>query len=502
MTEYPFLGSLDLSQSARLQLSTSLDRIVSGNDTIVLSGIGVSNDPETLLSEWDKIFNSNKSVLNNEILQIEQTERSKYGPRSVAIPWLERKDSVLGYYGTDNTKEIALQWSDLYFRKYALRPTSLNVAIEGLKNSTSSGLPWMKRKGDIKMDLLENYNYYLQRKDPCVLFTRTQEMKKTRNVWGVCSALVAFEQRYYRPILSLQRNTIWRSALVSPTSVDHAITDLLTRSVAQKRSFCVSGDFPAYDSTLKGKAQRNCFNFFKLMFQSSYHSEIDYIADRFRDVELVTPDGILSGPHGVPSGSTFTNEVDSVNQYLILRSGGVESHDFQIQGDDNAISTAYPDKIFRLFEDAGFKLSDTKTVVSSTSFRYLQNYYSLEYADPSGNIGGIYSIYRALNRIVYPERYDDYTNSGIVGSDYNSIRTISILENCKNHPLYVPFVKFILDKDKYSLKFSENGLNNYVQRIIQSSGTEDIFRYRYGDDLVGIRSFETVKVISELSSRV
>jgi hypothetical protein len=501
MTKYPFLGQLDLDQSALLKLSTSLDRIVSGSDSIIVSGIGVSNDPETLLSEWDKIFNANSSVLNSELMQIEQTERSKYGPRSIAVPWVERKESMLNYYGTDNTTQLALPTSDLDFRKYALRPTSLNVAIEGLKNNTSSGLPWMEKKGAIKIDLLENYEYYLNLLSPCVLFTRTQEMKKTRNVWGVCAALVALEQQFYRPILDLQRNTIWRRALVSPTSVDYAITDQLKRAVSQNL-FCVSGDFPAYDSTLKANAQRNCFDYFKLMFQSSYHDQLDYIADRFRDVEIVTPDGILSGPHGVPSGSTFTNEVDSVNQYLILRSGNVSPNDFQIQGDYKALNTSDPNRIFKLFEDNGFTLSDDKTVVSKSSFRYLQNYYSLEYADPLGHIGGIYSIYRALNRIVYPERYDDYTNSGIEGSDYNSIRTISILENCKNHPLYVPFVKFILDRDKYDLKFSGNGLQQYVQSIVQTSGTDDIFKYRYGDNLSGIRSFETVKVISELSSRV
>jgi hypothetical protein len=45
----------------------------------------------------------------------------------------------------------------------------------------------------------------------------------------------------------------------------------------------------------------------------------DYIAWRFGNIGLITPDGVKDGPHGVPSGSTFTLEVNSIAQILIAK---------------------------------------------------------------------------------------------------------------------------------------------------------------------------------------
>lgn len=89
------------------------------------------------------------------------------------------------------------------------------------------------------------------------------------------------------------------------------------RHAQAEDKFLVSIDFSAYDNSIKRTLIKASFDYFRSLFQEQYGEQLDYIMERMITIGLVTPDGILSGDHGVPSGSTFTNEVDSVVQYLI-----------------------------------------------------------------------------------------------------------------------------------------------------------------------------------------
>lgn len=469
ISKYPPKSELDISEAAYKRVSSLLSRTVAGSSNILLSAIGRNNDPDKVLESWDRIFSENSKAIDNELRTIELSNRAKYEPRSIALPWEVRKKSTYEYFNI-NTQMKSISIPDGTIRR-SQRPISLSSAIDVLKNSTNSGLPDMIRKSEVKDELSANFDYFKSRRDPCVLFTRTQEGGKTRDVWGYPAADVAHEQRFYQPILKIQRTKPWRNAIVGPASVQKHMNELLKMASASGKTL-VSGDFPAYDKSLSPEGCKSAFDYFKLMFQVQYLEDIDYIAERFSSIGLVTPDGLITGSHGVPSGSTFTNEVDSVVQYLILSNGGIKDNEMDIQGDDNVILTHDPEYIYDLFGEQGLFLNEDKTHISSKSIQYLQMLYSKEYTKPDGTIGGIYSTYRALTRIIYLESFDNFVEDDISGADWNAIRTIMILENCKNHPLYVEFVKFILSMDKYKLNVSENGLINYVKRIEKTSGTE------------------------------
>lgn len=231
------------------------------------------------------------------------------------------------------------------------------------------------------------------------------------------------------------------------------------------------------------------------MFQAG-HDGLDYIENRFNMIGLLTPEGVWNGPHGVPSGSTFTNEVDSVAQYLIAATSPSKLLDFQIQGDDGAYRTENPDQLKELFTNYGLIVNDEKSYVSDKHIVYLQNLHSVDYVR-NGMYCGIYPLYRALNRLVYQERFDNFSEYDVKGSDFYSIRTIAILENCRNHPLFKDFVKFIQSKDKYGLMPSQQGITNYVKMVTNKAGAEGIIQHQYGDQIRGIRSFETFKILSE-----
>lgn len=489
------LHNLDLSDSVKSKLVQNLRVTVEGSDKVIVTPLGKNNDPEALLSGWDNIFQDNIGRMNSALLEIEESNRGKYGPRSIQKPWKERKDSLEAYFHDQGARFTVSSNVQLGNK---LRPLSIDKAAQLLKNSTNSGLPWYTRKSDIKTDLIENFKYYLDRQDPCVLFTRTQEQGKTRNVWGYPSADTLNEMRYYAPLLDYQKKLSWRAALNSPDLVDRGITNLINNAMVNGMKL-VSIDFSAYDASVGEELQKAAFEYVSSLFQTSYAEELDYISHRFNTIGIITPDGVWDGSHGVPSGSTFTNEVDSLAQYTVISNlGTVDESTMQIQGDDGAYAV-WADSIeetFKGFERYGLNVNEEKSVISDDYVVYLQKLYHNDYRLENGLIGGIYSTYRALSRLVYQERWSNFDEVDISGEDYYSLRAISILENCKYHPLFKELVKYVVDIDDRDLRFSEIGLRKFI-RMNELSGTVGNITNQYGDK-GSIKDFESYKLIREI----
>jgi hypothetical protein len=468
--------------------------VVSGNQQEIVNPICNDFGPDEILLAWDKVFNSKLTLINDDLFSLENLNRDKFGPRSVAVDWMSRKDLVYNYFGRDNCKTEPLLLSNL---PSCLRPISVENSAGFLKNSTNSGLPYYVRKGDIKDILIRDFKSLLDREDPCVMFTRTQEAGKTRAVWGFPAADTLNEMCYYRPLLQYQKKLNWRSALRGPDAVDRRMTEIIKEAI-KLNQLLLSIDFITFDADVKSSLQKASFDYIYKLFQPKSWEGLGYIELRFNTIGLVTPDGVIGGPHGVPSGSTFTNEVDSLSQFHCANSLGLEHDQFDIQGDDGTYRLMDPDIIKRGFADFGLRVNEEKSYISENSVVYLQNLYSAEYSNSQGNICGIYPTYRALSRIIFPERFDNFTEDGIVGADYYAIKTIAILENCRNHPLFVDLVEFIAKLDRFGLSYSQHGLLKYIQRIKKSSGAEGLIINKPSDNVHGLNSFETVKVLREL----
>lgn len=483
------------------RVSPFLTRIVRGSDEVFVNPLLKDNDANDILSRFDSVFKNGSGKMNSVLIDIEMNQRSKFGPRSIATSWEERKVSLYESFGLGDDvapPPIALGPSK------RLRPLSIRSAITFLKNSTNSGLPALIKKVRVKSELvgetLESlYNTVFE---PCMLFTRTQENKKTRAVWGFAILLTLYEMCFYRPVLDIQSKQPWRSALRTPDEVDLGITKIIL-SAQRLNLDILSIDFTAYDNSVKRALQQSAFSSIKQLFQSQYHRHIDKLAEIFNTIGIVTPDGVLSGPHGVPSGSTFTNEVDSIVQFSIasICDDIYNVNLSQVQGDDGVYLVTNAEKVVKHFESYGLKPSALyeKSFIAKDWCVYLQSLYHVDYIDKNGIIGGIYPIYRALNRILYLERFEDFSDYDIKGSDYFAIRTISIMENCKHHPLFEEFVAFVAALDKYKLEFSDQGLDSFVRRLSDKEGKDVTFReWTYGSDVKGLKTFETFKVLQKL----
>nr|APG78191.1 RdRp [Beihai picobirna-like virus 10] len=478
------LAELNVPLDALSELSRLLDRTESGSDEVYLTPMGKSKGPEAILKGWDSIFNSNRDKLNDVLLELEENNRSKYGPRSIAVPWSERRDTVLNSFSADNGKEVE---SNIVFNG-RFRPLSLTNAAKYIKLQTNAGLPYMTSKGSVLNEALNDIDNQLKENYPSVPFTRTQENNKTRLVWGYPLATVLDEMRFYRPILDYQRKVPWRAALNTADDIDAAITKLINHARSDKK-YLVSIDFSNFDNSVKRKLQDYAFKvYFPSLFQKQYHPEIALHGERFNTIGLVTPDRIYRGAHGIPSGSAYTNEVGSVVQYGISNVFEENLEYSQVQGDDGAYATKDPEGLKDHFRSYGLDVNDEKSYISDNFVVYLQNLYHTDYQD-DGIIRGIYPTYRALLRIVYQERFNDFSKDDIKGSDYYAIRTLSILENVKHHPLFNELVDYVVKLDKFDLEVSDQGISAYIKMREKQDGKDVRFtEYKRGDSF-GIKGF-------------
>jgi len=487
-------SSLDLIPEVESQLSRFMSGIVLGNNDVIKGPLADVPNVFEDFKDWFEAMQS-KEPLIPELMDVEKSNQEKFGPRSISKPWSERIEGVEAYF---DVKSETLPRLNVPQGSGRLRPLSVQTASEYIKRTTNSGLPYLRKKGLVLKEAVTNFQQLLDRQDPCVLFTRTQESGKTRPVWGFPIADTLNEMMFYRPLLEFQKNSGYRNAVIGPESVDTGVSELMKFASANDLKL-LSIDFSAYDTSISPVLSRMCFDYIKSLYQNNYSSDIDYIYERFVSIGLVTPDGIYTGEHGVPSGSTFTNEIDSLVQYIIAKNYPDEELKlFQIQGDDGLYAVRDPDGLMDWFQQFGLKPNYEKSLTSQTTAQYLQLTYNPQY-ERDGEYKGVYSVSRAFNRICYPERFTDFTRDKIDGKSYFAIRTLSILENCKFHPWFEEFVAFILSKDKYDLQISEQSLTNYIKMRNKEDGRDINFNiYQYGDYAQGLKSFDSYKLVQKL----
>ncbi len=485
------------------RLSQILSSVQSGSDTVITTPYVTDNRSEAkILEGWDFIFDRRKSELNDVLLGIEYKQRSKYGPRSIAVPWEDRRSGVYNSFAQGKNTTISVDFTRVPgYQKGRLRPLSVETASTYLKPNTNSGLPYLCKKKYIIDDVKSNYKESsdLSRLYPAVPFTRTQESGKTRTVWGVDTETILNEMRYYQPLLQFQKQMSWRAALRSASDLDDAMTELIDYARVNNR-YLISIDFSTFDDTVKPNIQELAFAYIKSLYQIKFGDEIDFIKERFSSIPLVTPDGVLFGKHGIPSGSAFTNEVGSLAQYLMAMTSNEDLAFSQVQGDDGVYSVLDPDNFKNTFRQQGLIVNDDKSDVSQDYVLYLQNLYHVDYRQDDGKIRGVYPTYRALLRLVYQERFEQFVDDGISGKDYYAIRTLSILENVRNHPLFEDLVKYVMSLDKYSLLPSDQGIQAFTNRKKMLDGKDYNFKTNQYAESTGIRNYESYKLVKKLSS--
>jgi hypothetical protein len=129
------IDSLDLSPEASDQLSRMMSRIVQGDDAVIEGPLASVPNIEKKFKDWFETMQL-KIPLLDVLLNVENSNQDKFGPRSIALPWKERKPGTLAYFETEDTELPKIKIPQAVAR---LRPLSLDTASDYIKRTTNSG---------------------------------------------------------------------------------------------------------------------------------------------------------------------------------------------------------------------------------------------------------------------------------------------------------------------------------------------------------------------------
>jgi len=160
--------------------------------------------------------------------------------------------------------------------------------------------------------------------EPCLAFSRTQFEEKTRLVWGFPYSMTAVEGLVAYPLMQQFKKGTTPMAFAMTTCA--LGTKLRTASYHSKWAYSI--DHSGYDSTIHSDLIRESFSIIKTWFDLT---EIEPISGKpvghifniieryFISTPIVMPDSqlYLGKKHGVPSGSYFTQIVDSIVNVMI-----------------------------------------------------------------------------------------------------------------------------------------------------------------------------------------
>lgn len=250
--------------------------------------------------------------------------------------------------------------------------------IHLIKLDKSAGLPMLGKKADAFGPDLERAKHILEgtvSPPPCIAYHRTQfgaEGPKTRLVWGYPQSMTLIEACYAAPLI---RGYIGN--VLSPMAIGLHKNEVWARTRAVARSGVrYELDYSGFDSSICRYLIRVAFDILREQFSEVNESHWSRIVKYFIHTDILMPDGVVyRKSHGVPSGSYFTQLIDSVVnyiacQYIRLRYDGKkwEEGKILVLGDDSVIGgdVHIPiEAVASMAAELGLKINAEKSAVKT-----------------------------------------------------------------------------------------------------------------------------------------
>lgn len=257
--------------------------------------------------------------------------------------------------------------------------------------------------------------------EPCLAFARTQFNDKTRLVWGYPYSMTLIEG-----IIAYSLNEVFKGGSTPMAfSMASGALGAKLRVASYHRKWAYSVDMSQYDATISADLIHQAFQILRTWYdmeeiepisQKSVGEIFDLVERYFICTPIVMPDGFLylGKRHGVPSGSFFTQMVDSIVNVIICGtmaarySLNVSKREVFVLGDDLMFWSNRRvdlDVLAKFVNDAfGVKMHGAE---KSAIYRFDEPVHFLGRIWSKG-IPGL-EVEGILKRMVFPERFRKYS---------------------------------------------------------------------------------------------
>lgn len=437
---------------------------------------------DRIMSEWMPHLEQ-LSTSWPSLYEFEKDLAAKNGPMSIMKPLKDRMDDLDAYYKliakeAEPLEHEAIAQAISKFRQArGLKMRNQQKVVDLMKKSTNSGSPYFSKRRTVvaktvpcsiippDRQLLDGDKEY----GACaVLGWRGQEGgpkptdTKQRVVWMFPFAVNINELQVYQPMIEVFQSFNLVPAWVSMESVDKEITLMFDSKNDDDLVVCT--DFSKFDqhfnSTLQDAARQILANLFDR--DPSIQSWLENVFPIKYEIPIAYDFGkVRTGAHGMGSGSGGTNADETLAHTALqfeaaLSAKSTLNPHSQCLGDDGILT--YPgitvDDVVRSYSRHGLDMNPDKQSASKQDCVYLRRWHHKDYR-VNGVCAGVYSTARALGRLCMQERFydaDDWSAKMVV------LRELSIIENCKYHPLKEEFADFCIARDKFRLGIDIPGL--------------------------------------------
>lgn len=353
-------------------------------------------------------------------LSISSLQKEGFGRSHISVAKL--KERLMMY------KTQELHYHPLVFAKavtkayeaFSLNPLSrIGVREVPFKANRSAGYGYVGNKG-----AQGNYEKAIKLADgllgskkvcrvPCMAYARghfgTTDKPKTRLVWGFPFHQTLIEGMYAEPLLRgyLSSNT-------HPMVFGHTSSYVAAKmNEAKLNGFVQMTDFSGFDSSIQPMLIRIAFDILFSNFIDVNPSHRELIEKYFICTPIMFSDGErYQKAVGVPSGSYFTQMVDSIVSYIVAQysslMAGCKPALVLVLGDDSLVSTRFPLST-KAYRDAalelGITVSDEKSIYNSAKeIHFLGHWLS-----DSGVLVRPFS--ESLQRLIFTENHNDFNFS-------------------------------------------------------------------------------------------
>jgi hypothetical protein len=523
------------SKDGYQRLGTYLGNVWKGQTKVFTAPFAKGDSMSKILSDWKEVLVSIQDKWPS-LWEFESELANKVGPMSVQLPLMERMPDIAHYYEDIllPSKPIdarAIQATiDEYSGLRGLELRNQHDTMLKMKKSSNSGSPFWTKRRNVVQDTIPcsvrsvrsgNYlhNEVLQwlsgwDGDACAVVGwrgqeggPSEEDVKQRVVWMFPFGVNVCELQVYQPLIEGAQALNLVPAWVSMESVDKEVTALFDTKAKDDLVICT--DFSRFDQHFNGDMQQAAKSILQAILSPIKPSEkwLDDVFPIKYNIPLCWERNdygvsVFRGAHGMGSGSGGTNADETLthrscqHEVAILNNQTLNPHSMCL-GDDGILT--YPgitvDAVVKAYSQHGQECNTEKQYASTQDCVYLRRWHHKDYRD-HGVCVGVYSTCRALGRLRYLERFMDpeYWTPELV-----ALRQLSIVENCKWHPLFHEFIGFCMKRDKYRLGIDIPGFLDNISALADEAidHMQDFLGYTktLQGESTGIAEWEVVKYL-------